>query len=405
MVEQSQDSSASTASSTVVQPAGGVGSPDRTLRGVRGPPVQQEYEEASKGGAGAGVRGKHPAPSGMTRTQTMHKLVAGSSLSAIARDLGVHRSTVQETRDSLLSSGVIVRHGTGYAKGPAFAVETVGKKGAGSDRSPLANATAPWRMTDGLRTFEVLSSPTTHPSDMAGFGGTKLSGKARSDARKRQNHRFVWTFEGRTFSLLLYHEPGAVGHGWGLQLHKVSPAPFLSAVQRPGEDTETAWDRFTFTAVQAWAQATGVQVSQDPARVRRSRPVSLALPHLADDDVKIRSPGFDVDGTPELGTVEVRTEQLKAFLEAGPEAQAQAARQFEELHEWRERMESELAGTRAGLEDVRVVSGKAVSVLREVRAIVMNQADALVTIAQTEAASLTPLPKRVLSPDSGVDVS
>lgn len=147
-------------------------------------------------------------------------------------------------------------------------------------------------------------------------------------------------------------------------------------------------------------------MSQDPAKVRRSRPVSLAVTHLADEDVKIRMPGFDVDGTPALGTVEVRTEQLKAFLETGPEAQAAAARQFEELREWRERTEAELSGMKADGHHISAVVGKTLSVLREFQAIAQQQTEALVAIAQTEAASLSPsLPKRVPFPDSGVDVS
>lgn len=409
MVEQSQDSSASTASSTV-QPAGGAVS-ETESRPLHTAPPPTEGEGAVSGGVRYGGAVKHTAPHQSYRTQVLVRLGAGAAIAAVARDLGIHRKTVQQYRDALLSIGALVVVQVGkHGKGPAYAVE-LARGGAVSDRSPPRNPTAPpsapWLMTDGRRVFEVLAAPKGHPSSFPGFAGTTLTGRSKNPAKKRQDHRFNWTLDGRTFDLLLMESPTAIGHGLSLQLSKVKPAPYLEAIQRPGEDKEDAWDRFASSAVQAWARLAGLAVG---SAVRRSKPVSLALPGVVDADVKFRTKDTDADASPEKGTVETRTAVVKAFLDTGPgggpQTQADHARRFEELREWRERTEAELSGMQADAHHITAVVGKTLAVLREFQGIAQQQTEALVAIAQTEAASLSPpLPKRVLSPDSGVDVS
>ena len=291
------------------------------------PPAPPSTEENGVQGAGAGggVRVKLPAPRSLTRTQILAALLADATVSAIARDLNLHRSTVQQHRDALVKAGTIVVSGGKHRKGPGYAQE-VGMGGAGPDRGPPANPTAPWIATDGSRTFELLRVPTTHPTTMPGFVGTALTGRARDPAKKRRDHRILWTSDGRSFDLLLMESPGAVGHGWSIQLKKIRPAPYLSAIQKePGEDREVAMDRYASAAVQAWAQLAGVAVS--PV-ARRSRPVSLALPGVVDPAMKVRTHDFDLDGTPEPGTLEVRKESLKAALETLPENLAAIGRQL-----------------------------------------------------------------------------
>lgn len=288
-------------------------------------PPSTEENGAGVRGAGWGVRGKDPAPRGRTRTQVLAGLVAGDTVSALARALGVHRSTIQEHRDALLATGALVVSGGRHAKGPAYALEG----GAGSDRAPPRNATAPWVATDGGRVFEVLRAPSRHPTDMPGFAGTAKSGRAKDETRKRRDHAVKWTHEGRTFDLLLMETPfPKMGHGWSLELKKVRPAPYLSAIQGPGEDKEAAWDRFTFAAVQAWANVAGLVIG---SAVRRSRPVSAALPRVLDPAVKWRSQDSDADGTPEPGTLEVRTQALQEAIAALPENQAVTGQRLVQL--------------------------------------------------------------------------
>lgn len=295
---------------------------------------------------------------------------------AISRDLGVHKKTVQQYRDAFLATGALVVSGGRYAKGPAFAVE----RGAVNDRAPPRTATAPWVATDGSRTFEVLRAPATHPTAMPGFGGTVLTGRGSPD-KKRRDHTLRALHDGRTFHLLLMEQPAPkVGHGWSLQLKKVSPPPRLSEIDGGDQDVEAVWDRYALAAIRTWAQGAGVEISNV---VRRSSRVSLALPHVVDPALKFRSQDADADGTPEPGTVEVRTAVLKDFIETGPEALAAIGRQLQ-------RVEEQVSGLSALVAKEATIAERIVGVQSDQARAVAGVLEAIASTTRPPVASAQP---------------
>lgn len=264
----------------------------------------------------AAWRPKVAAPQAATRGQSRHLVMAGAlageSGRAIARRLALGHKTVQKHLDRLLSKRVLAWNGSRFVAGPAYQFEKARAEGGGPDRYPPGPATAVGGViTDGKRTFTVRGQPGRHPMDMPGFAGTSLSGRGEP-SKKRQNHRFKWTADGRTHDMLLTNQPTT--GAWGLQYLRCSPAP------RKGElgeaDKEAVWDRFVSEWACKWAALS--EVALDPAP-RRSRPVSLAFPGIAPPGIKTRRPNLDIDDTPEPKTVEVRTDELADFIETGPD--------------------------------------------------------------------------------------
>lgn len=272
-------------------------------------------------------------PPGRSKLEVLSGLIAGRSVPQVAKALGLTKKAVQKHRDALLLAGAIVRSpeppGWLYAKGPRFDLMKAAEGGRPpTDLPPVGRppqVAPPWLATDGARTFRVIEPPSD-PTAVPGFLRTVLTGRG-SPVKKRRDHLVAWTTEGRTFDLVLMHQPST--NGWSLVVRKVRPPPYLASIQSaPGEDKEEAWDRFITRAVGIWSAAGALRVSLD---VRRSRPVAAALAEVMPEGVKFRSAAADADDTPSPRTLEVFTAEYQEAIAALPADRRAAAAALLEL--------------------------------------------------------------------------
>lgn len=373
MAEQSQDSSASTATSEAT--AGGV-----------------------PGGGGAGAVGGVPVPGAQGASSALRVkagLLAGVSMKALAKKLGLGRSTVQEHAKNLLLDGQLVKSEGRYYPGSGQPVKggVPGAEGTPTHTPMPGRGTqrpAPPRRidvaTDGRRTFRVMQPPA-FVQRLPGFVISKPKG---AEPFVQMLHHIAHTdAQGRTWNLWLDHSISK--HRWSLWVGKVLPPPRFEDFQKPGETPDDAFDRLTVTTVMEWAAKAGVGLMPVP---RRSRPVAVTMPGTMPPGLTWRDSQTTSDGTPPhpngWNTLELQSND------------AERTRQHQEAH-------NKLPETTANVEVLNALVAKLDRVLVALaeRAIIHAELSVKQETASQlrDAAGLSLPPKRIPFPDSGVDVS
>lgn len=319
-------------------------------------------------------------------------LLAGRSIKALARDLGLGRSTVQEHVKRLLLTGSVVKvdgrylpgldGGVPVAKGHARHTPVPGE-GTQRPAPPRSIDVA----TDGRRTFRV-TVPPVDVSRLPGFVASKPKGP--KPVVQILHHVAHTDATGRTWNMWM--DQSVSKHRWSLWVGKVLPAPRFEDFQKPGETPDDAFDRLAVNTVMGWAAKAGVGLVPAP---RRSRPVAVTLPGTMPPGRVWRDSETTSDGTPPhpngWNTLELQSND------------AERTRQHQMAH----RALPETTGRVDRMEVLLARYDKALLALAE-RAVAQIELEVRQATGAHlhEAASLSPLPpKRVLSPENGVDVT
>lgn len=318
-------------------------------------------------------------------------LLAGKPIKALARELGLGRSTVQEHAKRLLLAGAIVKAEGRYFPGPGRGVPVAGGHtghtpvpGGGTQRPA-----PPQRIdvaTDGRRTFRV-TMPPADVTRLAGFVASKPKGPRKPVVQML--HQVVHADAGgHTWNLWLDQ---SLSQGrWSLWVGKVLPPPRFADFQKPGETPDDAFDRLAVRTVMEWAAKAGVGLVPVP---RRSRPVAVTFPGTMPPGVVYRGLEQTSDGTPPhpngWNTLEIQGND------------AERTRQHQEAHLVLPETTAKVDAFDASLSRI----DRALVALAERYALALELDLKLATVGNLrDLASLSPSTKRPLSTETGVEI-